>query len=203
MINHKKKSIFIHIPKTAGTSISEALGEPKDHAHLSIVDLIEAEAKKKFTFRPRRKRIVEKYFKFAFVRNPWDRMVSLYFEKFQTGWLDGISFEEYIENIFTNPAIISKDPNLANHARPCIDWISKDGKIMCDFIGRFECLQSDFSHICENLSISDHFLQNLRKRERAHYTTFYNENTQAIVEKYHRMDIDFFGYEFSGEDCSN
>src|SRR3954451_16494371 len=103
MINHERQFIFVHIPKTAGTAVSEALGEPRDRKHPSLEMIIRDglghhPVKKLF-----RRKIIG-YFKFAFVRNPWDRAVSLYMEKKQTGWLnDGVGFPDFIRHVYSNP----------------------------------------------------------------------------------------------------
>jgi chondroitin 4-sulfotransferase 11 len=64
---HSKKCIFVHIPKTAGTSVTDALfGTPRPrHRPLQWYEGMEPE-------------LYKEYFKFAFVRNPWDRLVSGY-----------------------------------------------------------------------------------------------------------------------------
>ena len=72
MIDHKNRFIFIHIPRTGGSSIERALGHrdwwsihpPSKHLTTHIAKKIYAKYWKD-------------YFKFTFVRNPWDRMVSL------------------------------------------------------------------------------------------------------------------------------
>lgn len=96
MICHKYKFIFVHIPKTAGTSIGNALttvmprfgygsitpaGTDK---HQHVLDLIGLQKS-------------EDYFKFAFVRNPWDRHVSNYFHqrKKNTSFFKGLIFKDY------------------------------------------------------------------------------------------------------------
>src|SRR5215813_14048351 len=84
MISHKHKFIFVHIPKTAGTSIEEALRDETcqllrnewDHTraphaplnHLTLRELADCHI-----LTPAQ---LKSYFKFCFVRNPWDRLVS-------------------------------------------------------------------------------------------------------------------------------
>ena len=73
MISHKHKFIFIHIPKCAGCSLKEHLVKNSDNklinsGHESLDVLL-----KNFSLK------TEDYYKFTFVRNPWDRIVSLYF----------------------------------------------------------------------------------------------------------------------------
>ena len=66
LINHNYKFIFVHIQKTAGTSITSVLNEipgtePLYYSH-SQINVLKEE--------------YEDYFKFCFVRNPWDRLYS-------------------------------------------------------------------------------------------------------------------------------
>lgn len=91
IISDTKEFIFIHNPKTAGTSIrrallrfdgrqdfywlyhqSAALGRELDKAHMALDDF-------RIEF-PKDYELVSKYFVFMFVRNPYDRMVSSYNE---------------------------------------------------------------------------------------------------------------------------
>src|SRR6187402_3169911 len=67
MISHKHQCIFVHIPKTAGNSINRVFGVGwENHKDLARYH---AEIPRE-TF--------ERYFKFAIVRNPWDRLLSDY-----------------------------------------------------------------------------------------------------------------------------
>ena len=84
MISHKHKCIFIHIPKCGGTSIEDALFKPRNERtikdlwsgpnkyqtgglqHLMASHIIEEVGGDLF----------DEYFKFSFVRNPWEKMVS-------------------------------------------------------------------------------------------------------------------------------
>ena len=85
MISHSKKFIFIHIPKTGGTSIEIVLkgyiaekykiaGDNTffigpDIKHHTASELLERYGKKKFG----------EYLKFCVIRNPWDRLLSLFY----------------------------------------------------------------------------------------------------------------------------
>ena len=81
----KKQLLFIHIPKTAGTSISATLNIPKDCEHRTLQQTI------------KKKSDLDKYYKVSFVRNPYDRMVSLYNEKKETGHLyKNVDFKKFI-----------------------------------------------------------------------------------------------------------
>jgi len=72
MILHDKKIIFIHIPRTGGTSVEEYFQFKHQHGwkpdtaqHLTLKEYSDHYD-------------VEDYFKFTIVRNPWDRLVSWY-----------------------------------------------------------------------------------------------------------------------------
>ena len=64
----KKKCIFFHIPKTAGISLVKALFGDLDWGHRDVKYYRNVFNKKKF----------DSYFKFTFVRNPYDRLFSAY-----------------------------------------------------------------------------------------------------------------------------
>lgn len=69
MVSNKHKFIFVHIPKTAGVTISSILD-----------DYCTLDEKKKHNMNPHGQRNqISRYFKFCFVRNPWDRFLSCYF----------------------------------------------------------------------------------------------------------------------------
>lgn len=65
----ESKSIFVHIPKCAGVSINKSLYGNLAGGHTTFDEYI-------IIFEPK---CIENYFKFTFVRNPWDRVVSAYF----------------------------------------------------------------------------------------------------------------------------
>lgn len=182
----KKKLLFIHIPKTAGTSISDSLNIPKDHTHRTLQKIISEKSD------------LNKYYKVAFVRNPYDRMVSLYNEKKETGWLyKNVDFKKFIQFIYTDISKISNDPNLKNHSKPCTFWLKYDEQIIMDYIGKFENLENDLNFINKTLNLDNKKLQHLRKRNKMHYSKYYDEETINIVKKYHKEDLELFNYKFT------
>jgi hypothetical protein len=85
--------VFVHIPKTGGTSIEKALGlfgewqkedKKKLFGLIQSVNLIEKNYLSNFLQHLslqeiiQQQPIVKDYYTFSFVRNPWDRMVSIY-----------------------------------------------------------------------------------------------------------------------------
>lgn len=128
------------------------------------------------------------YFKFAFVRNPWDRVLSWYFfcssiknpEKSRD--LTGIDFPDFIYHF---KHIWANEQQDQHNFTKC-----------CDFIGKFENLQQDFDIICDKIGIPKCKLPHKNKTKHKHYTEYYNEKTYKIVTDRFIEDIQHFGYKF-------
>jgi hypothetical protein len=223
MISHEYKCIFIHIPKTAGTSIEHRLGHfqklergVQDHRTIREIEPLSTfEFMRMFLTQPlmpSRKTFVKQhiknklfrnrsvspqqynsYFKFTFVRNPWGRVFSWYknvirddFHRKTKGVSDTCSFEEFISNHMNQWAL-----------RPQLFWIvENNGKIPLDFIGRFERLEIDFSHVCDILGIRDKTLPKMLVGDGQHYTKFYDDEMKEIVANKYAEEIDLFKFRF-------
>ena len=78
-----------------------------------------------------------------------------------------------------------------------MDWLTNpNGKILVDFIGKFENLESDYDYICEKLNIKDHKLPHKNKSKRKNYREYYNDSTKQIIADWYKKDIDYFNYKF-------
>lgn len=180
MVSDSYKVVFVHINKTAGTSIGSALGLKRHHRTASMIrDIVSDE-------------IWNSYFKFAFVRNPWDRMVSMYEYRVRAK-LDirpGESFEEWI---WTSNEKRKKEP--LPLWGPQTAWFSMDGENTLDFIGRFENIKRDWEVVCSYIGQSIE-LPRLNVSERRPYQTYYNSETKELVSEWHKEDIEMFGYRF-------
>jgi hypothetical protein len=154
MISHSHRCIFVKVPKTAGTSVAVALGcEHVHRPHRNIVEIREV-----LESDVRLARCTDEYFKFGFVRNPWDRVVSLYCRR--EGQLIGqrMSFDAFVDWIeYASDTCVHPSRH-----RYQIDWFRDDkGDIAVDFIGKFENLESDFRYVCRHLD-TDAQLPHLR-----------------------------------------
>ena len=190
MIDHKHKFIFVHIPKTGGTSIESLFIR---NAHIkdvtgkhNMVSDIGSE-------------FLKKYFTFTFVRNPWDRMVSYY--KFRIKrwnmFNHGESFKEWIRFLCSDEVQKIK----AYHFNLAIKnqhefLVSESNEISVDFIGRFENLQEDFNIICDKIGIARRELPHKNKTKHKHYTEYYDDETREIVAEKYAKDIEYLNYEF-------
>lgn len=207
MISHQYQCIFIEVPKTGSTSIRSIIGHPKK-PHLNIQEIktkfYEELMPENFGFLRQffKKRNIEaqwnSYFKFGFVRNPWDRVVSLYLRKEGIQLADKMSFTEFvywIENSSDTSIHPSKHKNQ-------LDWfLDEKGNIAVDFIGKFENLESDWKIIANKLGIEAQLPHSNKNREKKkHYTEYYTDELRDIISNKFKTDINYFGYTFGISD---
>jgi hypothetical protein len=182
MISHKHKFIFVHVSKTAGTTIRFALQGKYDELHDPHHSLI-SEIKEKLS-----EQVFQSYFKFGVVRNPWDREVSRY--KFIKNRKCN-SKHKYCQNGFNEYLFKFVELGLVNY-----DALKIDGKIGVDYIMKFENLQEDFDKICDKIGIPQRKLPHKNATKHKHYTEYYDDETKQIVAEKYVRDIEYFGYNF-------
>lgn len=211
-VQHEEKLLFIHIPKTGGSSINDNENFKWDglvekinvndrtynQRHLTANEIIELNLEDA--------KIFNEYFCFCFIRNPWDRLVSSYFN---IGKKYFESFESYVENaqLINEQYDAGKDPYLDErweHARklivnkffkPQLDFITYNNEIIIDFIGSFENYKEDFKKLCDKLNKPCEILHS-RSSKHTHYSEYYTNETKEIVGEIYKRDIDYFNYEF-------
>jgi hypothetical protein len=142
-----------------------------------------------------------RYFKFAFVRNPWDRLVSTYFKQdLITKSL--LNFDQDFTNFVYQLDEIWRSLDEVKHIHkshliPQTNIIyNDDDELMIDFLGRFESFQKDVEEIRERLKITK---QTSITNSTVHkpYQRYYNEETVEIVRRLYERDVRFFNYEFT------
>ena len=189
--------IFVRVPRTASSSLEEALNKyhiakydqickfPKKHKTL-IRNHITAP-----TFKKDNESIWKEKIKFAFVRNPYDRIVSYYsYYHYKYGHY---SFEEFVKKFVQEKARLDTRAywNLQHK------WLcDKKGNLIVDYVGKFESLNEDLLTICNKINIDVPKLKHLKnsKRKRA-YGEFYNDKTRKIVSEACAKDFELFGYQ--------
>jgi len=221
MINHEHKCIFLHIPKTGGTSIEKFFKAPQGHHELprdqipnfsTSMSINEKGYLKYYGARVHYDELNEKicsdYFMFTFVRNPWDRIISLYkfwVEKPRNGGefafarerLQSVPacFKFFAKNIDYIFSLLPKDERV--HILPQYELNGNHAYLdYLDFVGRFENFQQDFDTICDKIGIPRQKLPHENKTNHKHYTEYYDDETREIVERKYAKDIEYFGYKF-------
>ncbi len=190
------RCIYIHIPKTAGLSVSKSLfgNAAGGHRKLEIYQI--AFSKREF----------DSYFKFTFVRNPWDRLVSAYYYLKNGGINDRDriwakrNLSSYVDfDSFVKGWVNRRNIEAHIHFIPQFRFICEPGSYTpkVDFIGYFENLEEDFCYVQKRLGLDSslmHFNKTIDKQK--DYNEYYTEATKEIVAKVYRKDIQLFGYDF-------
>ena len=183
-----KKILFIHINKTGGTSVEKALNIPPNH--ITALEKIKEIGQQRW----------DESFSFSIVRNPWDKVVSHYHYRVKTNQTylktNPIEFKAWVKLAYRDKNIFYYDnPEMF---MPQIDWISNcEGKVLVNYICKFENLQTDFEKVCQLAAIPIIQLPHLQKSERKKdYKGYYDEETRLIIEKCFQKDIQKLGYKF-------
>lgn len=217
MISHHDKCVFVHVPKCAGQSVEmfflkrigldwerravlllrandvPALG-PRRLAHLKAHQYLDNKWMTPAQF--------DAYFKFAFVRNPWDRIVSFYR---YLGYDSRCSFSRFVLKHL--PEQIEKENWFLC---PQVEYLlDADGKLLVDFVGRFETLARDFAIACRHIDVPDAGLPHVNdsrkprpgpmrwlKRRALPYRDMYDSRSEKLVADMYRADIETFDYRF-------
>lgn len=207
IISHKYKCIFIHIPRVAGSSIEKWIyGKDWWSVRPATKHLLASQAKERYT------EYWEEYFTFAFVRNPWDRVVSglkfpgyfgIHYRKNSTHpfnqWLE---FDQYQET-FGEEVVLEYDHRYYRREN-LISEKHEPGQIYgnilderLDFIGRFENLKEDCELLREILRIESQMDVHIEKSRRsADYREYFNQKAIERVGKLYQKDIERFNYEY-------
>jgi hypothetical protein len=236
MLCHQHKCIYIHIPKSAGQSIHQVFARrlgyyvkrnaplllnrnknpqlgPPALGHLMASEYVKCGHISQELF--------DSYFKFSFVRNPWDRIVSEY--KYR-GHARKYDFKEFLFGHLPK----KRWADTYYHILPQYDFLhDHNGKLLVDIVGRFENLQSDFDEVCRRLNIpltkiphrnstfsglriprsimgavrmaKDLVSIKQRKNTFSNYRDYYDNESRQFVAELYRKDIETFGYSFLGD----
>jgi hypothetical protein len=207
-----KKFLFIHIQKTAGSSLRRAL-------HYTLPDLRTVLGTHDTALQARRflgEAEYSRYFVATFVRNPWDRLLSWYTMIIQTQarmplwrklcrkegprlWQyvreNSNSFEEFIHRC---TADVADRDGRKSFCRNQVEYLTdEEGRLIVDFVGRYESLHQDTERLFTRLGLAGVKLPHVNPSNHRHYSTYYSDDLAEVVRHRYARDIETFGYEFS------
>jgi hypothetical protein len=206
IISHQHRFVFAAIPKTGTHSVRQALREHMSTQDLEQVGLF---VNKRFPFEElaaiRHGHITLEqirpflgedafadYFKFAFVRNPFDRFIS--YCAFMTR-ADG-AFLKNPQQVMRY-ILFQAPPTQHILFQPQHTFVTAaDGSLLADHVGRVEDMQSSYDAICERIGIPTAQLGQVNSSQRGSYRDYYHQDLIDGVAKLYRRDLELFGYEF-------
>jgi len=213
IISHKHRFIFFAVPKTATHAIRQALsvhlGEgdwqqqvlfgkdqlpipalaAKEHGHLSVREVLPHLSAD----------VWRSYFKFGFVRNPFDRFVSTCFFLFRREPEFAKAATAYMKRAlgatgFRRRVLVLPQSSLLT---------GSEGDLAMDFIGRFEDLQASYKEVCRRIGITPIDLEKRNPSEHDQYAEYYDEQLKQMVTDFYRDDLSNFGYQFESAAPTN
>ena len=195
IISHSHKFAFIHTPKTSGSSIGFILNQYSKN--LALPDNIDIDTwgwqiplHERGMHQPYylvKDYIPKDYFIFAFVRNPFDLLVSGFRHKIKKG------FDLFIKHeMKSSPRLFYKWTQW--------EYLSFNDKIEIDYVGKFENIEQDFNNIAERIGIDERYsdipLKNVTNHNKEHYREYYTDETRQIIENKYAKDLEYWEYSF-------
>lgn len=222
MISHVHRTVFIHVPKTAGQSFelvflqdlgltwrdrgpllmtfndNERVGPPR-LAHLTAEEYVRHHYLSADLF--------ASYFTFSVVRNPWDRALSMY--RFQAGHRPSstLSFPDFVKNRLGGRMWRKR----YWWVRPQAEYLFDDAdRPLVDFVGRFEDLDDAYATVRPRAGLASEHLPLANEaggrggeavvapsRPREPFADRYDDRTAAVVASLYERDIALFGYQLT------
>lgn len=204
IISHSKRFIFFAVPKTGTHAVREllypfmdeddweqqALFEQKrlpipelariQHGHLSVRDVKPYLAENQW----------RAYFKFGFVRNPFDRFISICFflnrnnpefRENSLAWMKAaLHRAQFCRRVLVRPQYLQ--------------LINGSGELALDYIGRYEHFQASIDAICSSLSFPKQTLSVKNKSEHEAFDSYYDEELYELVKVFYGKDLEIFNY---------
>lgn len=216
-VSHVHRTIFIHIPKTAGTSVESVLGMHGENTEIGIRPYFNQRVDREHLYGQdlqhmtaatlketlQHSGIFERYFKFSIVRNPWDRLVSVLAWTDQK-WAKGeeLPYDEFDASVrrlhgsFVTARTTGQRLRVGPHLWPQVHFlVDQDRKPLVDFVARYENLAADWEHIRQKIGIQDDLPLRMRSHHRP-YQSYYDDTTRTMVAEIYAADVATFGYEF-------
>jgi hypothetical protein len=206
IISHRHGFIFAAIPKTGTHSVRRALRDhlgPDDseqvglfkqsrlpypaiaaigHGHISLAQIRPFVGEEAFG----------RYFKFAFVRNPWDRFIS--YCAFMTR--EDSEFDERPKDVMRHFLFKERPADHLLFFPQHVFLTDQQGRLLADEVGRVEEMQASYDAICRRIGIPTAQLDKVNSTRRKDYREYYDRELIEGVADLYRRDIELFGYSF-------
>ncbi len=199
-LNMNKPLAFIHIPKTAGTSIAKisndigVLVKGHDIRHSDFLHLSEYDPAS-----------LIKYHLFAIVRNPWDRVLSSFLYLNTGGRNNGDladqkryleryhgDFNAFVRSAFTNDTVVEQ-----LHFIPQYRWICNENeKVLVNTVLKFENLNREMDKFFKSLGKELIEIPKINTTNHKHYSEYYDNESIEIINQVYQKDITLFNYAF-------
>jgi len=209
-LSYSHRFIFIHVYRAGGNSVSAALSPYSTVPHrtlLARVPLARRLAKRQlyslrgYNYGHIKARelkaalppdVFDTFFKFTFVRNPWDWQVSIYHYIRQR-----IDHPEHalFKSLRTFDEYLDWRINVKGAELQSEFVLSESGDMLVDFVGRYETLAEDFDAVCDRIGI-ECALPHINRSRHGDFREYYTPETRALVEEVYKADIELFGYRF-------
>jgi hypothetical protein len=206
MLSERFKTIFVHIPKTAGQSIEHVflakhgLGwdtraplllranhdparGPKRLAHLYAREYVELGYVDGRAF--------DSFFRFSVVRNPYARVISQYRFKMQERRGEPLTLKEYIDQRVLPDSSDWEFHNMVPQATFVLD---RGGKVIVDEILRFEDLPGAFAPVAQRIFGEAVKLPHVNRSTGPDVADEFDAGLKRLVYRRYEKDFDLFGY---------
>lgn len=206
IISHKHRFIFFAVPKTATHASREALRQhlgPDDweqqvlfgkqslpipeiaklqHGHISTRQIKPHLAAE----------IWDTYFKFGFVRNPFDRYISTCFFLNRGNPNFATNAVSFMKRALTIPRFRRRIL-----VQPQYEQLTdENGHVALDFVGRYENLQESYDEICARIGLPTADLPRKNPSTHAAFTDYYDDELRQTVAEFYKDDLETFDYQF-------
>lgn len=217
VINTEHQFIFVHVPKVAGTSMMRCLSSMPGNnkrwlsrrtKHETLAEFDQSIESRRSVIDRVLRRSPEGYYRFGFVRNPWDRMASLYRYLAENRKLKHMvtieSFKDFLKQSQEGVEWIEKLHSMKQQ----VDYMTgPNGQMKLDFLGHLEYLSEDIAALEAELGIRiDLPALNTSSNTKRDYKDVYDDEMVEIVASRFVDDLQHFGYSFEkrepGKRCS-